>query len=109
MADWTGLAGATGLAAALEEIQSRRAREGELQRKLTEGQGEWTPATGGMGGPLGFFDALFGYNQPGQIGFGGQQYQFQPYDPVTPEQAKAWGMTYPETITTPALRETLAD
>ena len=101
MADWTGLAGASGLAAALEEIQGRRIKEAQLQRELTSGQGEWLPSQGGMGGPLGFFDALFGYNKPGQIGFGGQRYDFKPYDPVTAEQAKAWGMTYPETITTP--------
>jgi len=55
-----------------------------------------------MGGPVGLLDALFGYNKPGHIGFGSQKYAFKPYDPVTAEQAKAWGMTYPETVTTPA-------
>ena len=107
MANWTGLAGAAGLASALEEIQNRRVKEGELQRKLTEGQGEWLPAQGGMGGPLGFFDALFGYNKPGQIGFGGQRYQFQPHPRMTEEDVRGLGLTMPETTTTPAYEKPL--
>ena len=105
MANWTGLAGASGLAAALEEIQNRRVREAQLQRELTSGQGEWIPG-GGAGGALGFFDSLFGFNRPGEMGFGSQRYAFKPYDPVTPEQAKAWGMTFPETVTTPEYSRT---
>ena len=103
MADWTALAGFAGLASALETIQARRVREAQLQKELTAGQGEWTPMQGGGGGLGGFFDALLGHNRPGQIGFGGQRYAFQPYAQVTPEEATAWGMTYPEERQVPGL------
>ena len=104
MANFTGLAGAAGLAAALEHIQGRRIKEAQLQKELTAGQGEWTPMQSGMGGGVGgFFDALLGHNRPGQIGFGGQRYEFQPYAQVTPEEATAWGMTYPEERKVPGL------
>ena len=103
MPNWSALAGMSGFAAALDEIQNRRIKEAQLQRELTAGQGEWTPATGGGGGIGGFFDALLGHNTPGQIGFGSQRYQFQPYEPVTEQQARAWGMTYPEETQVPGL------
>src|SRR5262245_34336122 len=108
MANWTGLAGFAGLAAALDHIQDRRIKEAQAQKELTAGQGEWTPRQGGgVGGVGGFVDALRGYNKPGQIGSGNQRYQFTPYEPVTPEQAKAWGMTYPEKYTVPAAEKPL--
>ena len=107
MANWSALAGAAGLASALEEIQNRRVKEAQLQKELTANQGTWTPATGGMGGPLGFFDALFGYNKPGHIGFGGQRFQFQPYPTMTEQDAQRLQLTTPETTTTPAYEKPL--
>ena len=102
MANWTGLAGFAGLAAALENIQDRRVKEAELQRKMTEGKGEWAPMTGGGGGFLGGLDQFLGYNKPGQMGFGGQRYQFTPYAPMTEADVRGMGLTIPQTTTTPA-------
>jgi hypothetical protein len=106
MADWTALAGFAGLAAALENIQDRRLKEAQLQQRLTEGTGEWSSMAGSPGG-LGILDQFLGYSPPGQASFGGQRYQFKPYDPVTDQQAQAWGMTYPETTTTPEYQKAL--
>jgi hypothetical protein len=63
--------------------------------------------TGGMGGPLGFFDALFGYNKPGEVGFGGQRYQFQPHPMMTEADVRGLGLTMPETTTMPAYEKPL--
>ena len=95
--DWLGAL--AGISEGAQRVQENLTNQSRLRYQMGKDQGTWEPA-GRPAGPLGFFDALFGYNPEGTITLGGQRYVHKPYEALTEQDVRDMGLVTPgRTIT----------